>query len=560
MARKSRKNIQTSKITTNKKTYSVGAYVRLSNFDNNKKDSDTLENQKNIILNYLKDKEEFKLFEIYEDNNYTGTNFNREGFETLLEDVRKGKVNCIIVKDLSRFGRNYIECGNYLEKIFPYINVRFIAINDNYDSNNENASEILLMHLKNIVNELYVKDISKKINIVLKEKQKNGEFIGAWASYGYLKDPNNKNKIIVNEETAPIVKYIFELRLQGYSYDKIAIKLNEENILSPYAYLYKIGILQNEKNKNIKWTNISVKNILHNQVYTGDMVQGRKISDLCKNQKEMLLPKDKWIIVENTHEPIICKEIFNKVQEINNNAKNIYLQNNENKLINNKTENIFKGLIKCGSCNKNLVRRERSRKNKKSIYVFRFFECHYNKEKNCNFKAINEDLVKEIIFEEIKKQIKLAVKLESILNKNKKIVNLEENKLNNLIQNIDAKLFKIKNFYKVIYEDYTTGLLDEEDYLFTKNSYLEKENELNKAKDELVSKLLNLQNNLINENKYLKEFLKFKNIKILTKHLLRLLVKEIIIYKDKTIQITFNYLDEYNMLLNEMEKVFNYVI
>ena len=213
MARKSRKNIEKINFITNKKIYSVGIYVRLSRLDNNKKDSDTIENQKNIILDYIKNQKEFKLVEIYEDNNYTGTNFNRNGFENLLKDVKNGKINCIIVKDLSRFGRNYIECGNYLEKVFPFIDVRFIAINDGYDSNNENASEILLMHLKNIVNEIYAKDISKKIITVFKEKQKKGEFIGGRPSYGYLRDPNNRHKLVINEETAPIVRYIFDLRL-----------------------------------------------------------------------------------------------------------------------------------------------------------------------------------------------------------------------------------------------------------------------------------------------------------------------------------------------------------
>ena len=219
MARKSRKNIIETKFTTNNKIYNVGIYVRLSVFDDNKKDNDTIENQKNIILDYLKDKEEFKIISIYEDTNFTGTNFNRSGFERLLEDVRKEKINCIIVKDLSRFGRNYIECGNYLEKVFPFMNIRFIAINDNYDSNNENANQTLTMHLKNIINEIYAKDISKKIKTVIREKQKKGEFTGGYASYGYLKDSENKNKIIINKETEPIVKQIFKLRLQGYSYN-----------------------------------------------------------------------------------------------------------------------------------------------------------------------------------------------------------------------------------------------------------------------------------------------------------------------------------------------------
>ena len=212
MARKSRKNNnEIFKDTTIYNKYNVGVYVRLSRVDNIKEKIDSIENQKNIILDYIKYNSEFKLINIYEDANFSGTNFKRNGFKMLMEDIRKGKINCIIVKDLSRFGRNYIECGNYLEKIFPFMNVRFIAINDNYDSNKEDSNEILLMHLKNIINDIYAKDISKKVCTVLNQKRKDGQFIGAWASYGYLKDPNNKNKLIINDETAPVIKYIFDL-------------------------------------------------------------------------------------------------------------------------------------------------------------------------------------------------------------------------------------------------------------------------------------------------------------------------------------------------------------
>ena len=552
MARKSRKNIEKINFITDKKIYSVGIYVRLSRLDNNKKDSNTLENQKNIILDYIKDKEEFKLIEIYEDNNYTGTNFNRNGFENILEDIKKGKINCIIVKDLSRFGRNYIECGNYLEKIFPFIDVRFIAINDGYDSNNENASEILLMHLKNIVNEIYAKDISKKIITVFKEKQKNGEFIGGRPSYGYLRDPNNRHKLVINEETASIVRYIFDLRLQGYGYNKIAINLNDKNILSPSAYLYKIGLLKKEKNKSVKWRTSAVKDILSNQVYIGHMVQGKVSSNLLANGKKKVLPKDKWIVIKNTHEPIITEEIFNKVKKINDNATMYYKEKNKESIIKNKTENIFKGLIKCGVCNRSLSRKEEPRKDNTTL---RLFLCYYKTINNCSFKSINEDLLTEVVFEEIKRQIEIAVNLKNIIKKEDTLIIKKENNLNSLIENIELEIYKIRNFYKVIYEDYKIGLLNEDDYLFIKNNYLEKEKELCKKESELEKTLFNLKNNLTKENKYLEEFLKFKNINILTKDLIKLLVKEILVYEDNTIQITFNYMDEYSMLLNEMDKL-----
>lgn len=311
MARKSRKNITQN--ISNKPIFKVGAYVRLSVL-NDKNKKDTIQNQKKIILDYISKKDDFKLIDFYEDLK-TGTNFNRNGFDTLLNDIRQGKINCVIVKDLSRFGRNYIQCGTYVEKIFPMLNVRFIAINDGFDSFDKNSNQFFLLHLKNIVNQMYAKDISKKTYSAINEKQKQGDFIGSFAPYGYLKDKNNKNKIIINEETKSIVIYIFDLKIKKYNYVQIAKILNDKNILSPSAYLYEKGILHNKKFKNTKWTPQTIKRILTNEVYLGHTVQGKKCTKFFENKKQQTLPKQQWIIVKNTHKPIIDLSTFEKAQE-----------------------------------------------------------------------------------------------------------------------------------------------------------------------------------------------------------------------------------------------------
>ena len=551
MARKSRKNIPSEiKFTSSlDKVYNVGIYVRLSFIDKNKKciDNDSIENQKNAILNYMENKEEFNLVQIYEDANKTGTNFQRSGFEKLLEDIKNQKINCIIVKDLSRFGRNYIECGNYLEKVFPFMGVRFIAINDNYDSNNENSNEILLMHLKNFVNEIYAKDISKKITTIIREKQKKGDFIGNFAPYGYLRDPYNKNKIIVNEETAPIVRYIFNLRLENYGYTKIAKILNEKNILSQSAYLYKNGYVKSDIFKDKKWTIKRVREILLNPIYIGCMVQGKSI--ISQNKKRVYLPMDKWIIVENMHEPIIDKDTFYKVQQINNKFSDEFTMNN---LI----DNIFKGYIKCGECGRNLTTNRNKRSNGK---IVNYFICRGHRIGICDFISIKEELIKEVVFNEVKNQIKIAINLKNLITENYKTIKLEENKLINEINYLNNEIEKIKNFYEIIYEDYITGLLDENDYIFNKNSYIEKEQTLLKNKSTLEIKLQELKDNFINENNYIKTFLQFRNKKILSKELLETLIENIIIYKDKTIQINFKYMSEYNIINNKIGEILNVI-
>ena len=558
MARKSRKNNnQQCKLATNKAIYNVGIYVRLSFSLKTKvyKENDTIENQKDIILKYIKDKKEFNLIGIYEDDNKTGTNFDRKGFEKLLEDVRKGIINCIIVKDLSRFGRNYIECGNYLEKIFPFLNVRFIAVNDNYDSNNENSNEVLLMHLKNFMNDIYSRDISKKISTVINEKQKKGEFIGNWACYGYLRDEKNTHKIVINEETAPIIKYIFDLRLKNYGYTKISKILNEKNILSPSAYLYKKGYIKSEKLKYSKWTDNVVKKVLTNEVYIGNLVQGRTKKDLSENKERTRLDRDKWIVVEDTHIPIISKEIFYKVQEINNKSSEKY---KSNKKCNNKNnENIFKGYLKCGICGKSLSIQRGIRKTVDNV---NYFVCTNRKIGVCNLKSIREEVLKNIVFNEIKNQINIATNLKNIIDKNIEIFYSKQNILKLEIKNINNEINKIKDFYHTIYEDYTLGLLNKDDYIFTRGTYEEKEKIFKERKSILENQLEKLENNLIKENIFITNTLKCKNKKILTKDLLELLIKEILIFDDKTIQITFNYNLGYKEIINTMKDVLENVV
>lgn len=556
MARKSRKNnkeIVKDKNICNR--YNVGAYVRLSRIDNVKENNDSIQNQKNIILDYIKQNSEFNLFNIYEDTNFSGTNFNRDGFEMLIDDVKKGKINCIIVKDLSRFGRNYVECGNYLEKIFPFMNVRFIAINDNYDSIKEDSNDILLMHLKNIINDMYAKDISKKIQTALNQKRKDGLFIGAWASYGYLKDTNNKNKLIINEETACIVKHIFNLRLQGFSYSKIAITLNEKNILSPYAYLYKIGVLKNEKYKDKKWNVTNIKSILSNQVYIGNIVQGKKKTDLLTGKKYETVKSDDWIIVYGTHKPIISEDTFYKVQEINKKAKDKYESNNKCKT-KKTTDNIFKGIIVCGCCNKKLNRKEEIKLNKNKSY--RFFYCNGRKIKQCNFTTINEDVIKQVVFEQIKNEIMLINQFKSIIKQNNSIINLEAENLKLMINDINLEIEKINIYNKNAYEDYLLGVLSEDDYLFIKNNYLEKIKILIQNKENLEHKLHDLENNFLKNNCF--NELSTINIDVLTKELVQAFIDKIVVYEDKTIQINFKYKNEYFKKYYQLERILKNVV
>lgn len=294
-------------------SYCTAAYIRLSREDGDKAESDSIANQRNVLRTYLESHEDLILRDFYIDDGYSGTSFERPGFKRMMQDVESGKIDCILVKDLSRFGRDYIETGRYLERYFPEKGVRFIAIADQIDSL-ERAYNLFLP-LKNILNEQYARDISEKVHMTMKNKQKRGQFIGAFAAYGYRKDPENRNHLLVDEQAAVIVKRIFQEYLEGTMIREIVEKLNREKIPSPSAYKKQNGQkYQNGRNKNFLqlWTYSSVCRILHSELYTGAMVQGKKEQYMHRKQRQK--HPEEWIVVKGTHEAVIEPEIWQIVQ------------------------------------------------------------------------------------------------------------------------------------------------------------------------------------------------------------------------------------------------------
>ncbi|MCM1202483.1 MAG: recombinase family protein [Bacteroides fragilis] len=264
------------------------------------------------------------------DNGQTGTNFERPEFERLLQDIRSGKTDCIVVKDLSRFGRNYRETGNYLERVFPFLDVRFVAIADGFDTlTAEHGGDGCIIPLKNIINEVYSRDISGKIGSALAVKQRKGEFIGSWAAYGYRKCKDDRHRLEPDTETAPVVREIFRQRLSGISCMQIARKLNGQGIPSPSRYHYLKGDAKSERYANAVWKPPVIRRILSNEVYLGHMVQGRRRESFYEGKARQTLPASEWIIVRNTHEPVIDEETFRAVQKIAEDGKTAYRERAE---------------------------------------------------------------------------------------------------------------------------------------------------------------------------------------------------------------------------------------
>ena len=305
MARTSRKqqNLSLSQsFSEQTKLYNVAIYARLSVEDNGK-DSDSIESQIEYLEDLIANDPTMRKVAVYIDNGFTGTNFMRPEFQRMIDAARLDDINCVVVKDLSRLGRNYVETGEFLEKVCPFIGLRFIAVNDNYDSEAVTNNSQLAASLYNIINDFYAKDISRKVFSALKTKMENGEYIGAWEKYGYLKDPDNKNRLIVNPETAPIVQQIFLWRSEGMSYMGINKKLNEMDIPSPGQYKADRGIVtnNNQKKRRILWNKHIVTDILKDITYIGHMAQRKTTQVLHKSVPFSRVNKEDWVVVHNTH-------------------------------------------------------------------------------------------------------------------------------------------------------------------------------------------------------------------------------------------------------------------
>ena len=552
MARISRKNINQSIEVENKHKFKTAIYVRLSVEDNNRNDKDTLQNQEDLVRAYLQGKEDFNIIATYRDNGETGVNFKRNGFETLMDDIKKGKINCVVCKDLSRFGRNYLEAGEYLEKIFPFLGVRFIAVNESYDSFNTTKSDELLMHLLNLTNDIYAKDISAKIAPVLRGKQERGEFIGAWASYGYLKDPSNKHKLIVDEETTPIVTKMFELKASGMSNNKIAKYLTDNGILSPSAYRYSKGIVTDERLKNVRWNCTNIKNILKNMVYLGHMVQGRKRESLFEGKKQYYLPKEEWCIVENTHTPIVSVELFEKANAILEQRTAEYHKKMGVHDDVPREKNIYVGLLFCGKCGKPLVKYRSVRKGKTKTNQFYSYICptHANNIDACEFTSIHEKSLDEAVFHMIRVEIGKAIKTEKILNRK-----VYQTKFNSKVDKISGKLEKVKKQLSdvirkksTLYDDYVEGLMSETDYVFIRDRYKQSEEDLRIALLQLEEDFIVAKKATPKENDWLQNALKFAEETVLSKELLQVLVHKITMYSKTEMQIVFNFEDTYKVI------------
>ena len=510
MARKSRKNMMLQENTAlpdkeKKVLFKAGLYARLSHEKEENIERGTIETQMELMKNYVKDHEDIVIEEEYYDASFTGTNFERPDFKRMLEDAKTGRINCIIVKDLSRLGRNYVEMGNYIERVFPFLNVRFIAVTDDFDSFRPGTD--LMMPLKNIVNEFYAKDISKKVSTAHRRKWTTDEYMCGFAPYGYLKSKTEKNRIVVDEATAGNVRLIYKLFLEGKGYTSIAKYLNEQGIMSPLMYLKSLGYQQNVKTNGV-WTKTTVKSILTNQAYIGSAVHGKVVIEKYNNIPLHATDPSEWVVVENTHEPLIDKKTFEKVQERVKEISDAYFAKEFTKHPPNEM-NLLKGKIVCGDCGKGM--RLSPRTTKSYVYFCGTFSDGINPA--CSRHKIDQEEVNKAVFAQISNHMRCCIDaLKVIRELNARSSGLKKYDVyEKAITRQRRELEKVNRKFSELYGDYSEHLINESEYLTLKQQYLLKSEALKKEIDNLlVSQNLYSKNYKIDEdwenliNKYLK--------------------------------------------------------
>lgn len=511
--------------------YRAVIYIRLSEADEGKSyesESESITNQRNLLMNFVKEKG-FIFVEEYVDDGYSGTNFERPGFTKMIEDIKNKMANLVIVKDLSRLGRDHVMTGYYIENFFPENNIRFISLQENYDSainqaSNDSSTFIIAC------NDYYSRQNSIKIRSVLNDKRKKGKFIGSNPSYGYMKDPEEKGHLIPDPEYAPVVKKIFEMAANGVGLSDITSYLNDNKIKTPSSLKRKNP--NSKMRYNEQWTTSSVKKILKNRMYTGDMVQSTQTKVNYKSKKKKALPKSNWDIVPGTHEPLVDKLTFERIQG-NVKRTNVSVSNREKRL--------FENLLFCKECGNALTITYRKNPNYWTINCNKY--ARDPRRRLCEPHFMPYDKLEEALLEVVRttcknyiKQIDSKLLSKEIADKNsskddnKEKIRYLENKIKEYISKID-----------MLYEDKFRGNISDVTY---KRLSQETESLLNKTQLDL-EKYKNTKNEGIKTKEleeYEKRIRELIDIKKPTRELLQTLIDKIEIDKDKNIEIFYRFM------------------
>lgn len=516
------------------KKYVAGLYCRLSKDDGNSVESMSIWSQK-VMLKQFAESNGIAIYDYYVDDGYSGTNFERPSFKKMITDIENGKINCVITKDLSRLGRNYLQSGAYIEMYFPQKNIRYIAITDGIDTLNSNQNDI--MPFKNILNEMYAKDTSKKVKSAIQSRMREGTYIGSKAPFGYLKDPNNKRRLIIDEKTKPIIELIYKLCLEGKGTQLISQELMKRKIPRPSAFVENAEKLYGltEENK-YQWSHRMVLNVLRDPVYCGNMARNKRPTLSFKNSKRMYIPKSDYIYAKDTHEGIVSEEIWGQVQTMIdkrkcNNKKGLYY------------DNIFQGLVRCPKCGYALTPKTDYRLKKKELIDFVHFSCSTYKKYGvnaCSSHRIEARDLYNIVLEDIQYHGSMALSakedfVEKIIEKIEVEKIDEEKELYNKLELKKNQLAELDRSYEQLYEDRLEGNITERNFNLMNVS-------ISKKQDKLIEEIKVLEGDIEvsfetedNYKKFMDNISKYAKIKSLNRYILNQIIDKIYVYDKEEI-------------------------
>jgi DNA invertase Pin-like site-specific DNA recombinase len=531
------------------KIWNATLYLRLSRDDGDKEESNSITGQRELLRDFLANHSDIREYTIRVDDGWSGSTFERPGFQKMMEDVKAGRTNCIVVKDLSRFGRNYLDAGEYIEKIFPFLGVRFIAVNDNYDSlGGKKSSDDLIIPFKNLINEAYCRDISVKIRTQLEIKRNKGQYLGSFATYGYLKDEQDKNKLVVDEFAADIVRDMFQWKLEGVSPQDIANTLNRLGVLSPMEYKRSLGMKFTtpfKTNPKAVWSAGTVIRILKNPVYSGVLIQGKATTPSYKVHKRVTKAESEWCIIENNHEAIVSQMLFDNVQKV--------LRLDTRRSPEDEAVTLFSGMVFCGDCGASMVRKTVPAGGRKYVY----YVCSANKQDKtvCSPHRIRDNALEEIVLDSLKVHIQDVIDMSDLLvmTDTAPLRTAEAQKIQRQLDKKREEYEKLQKLLMSLYENLVGGILDREEYIRLKESFSARASEAEKQMDSLRDTLTNIREHGT-ENAWMEEFKRHRGITALDRSIVVSLIDKILVHEDDTIEIIYRWQDEFAWQLDVLRR------
>jgi len=546
-----RRNQTRNSLPNGKRIWKIALYIRLSREDGNDV-SNSVKHQKERLLAYLSTfEDEYELVDVYIDDGYTGTDTNRDNFQRMCQHIREHRVNCVIVKDLSRLSRNVTDATYHIENFFIEYDVRFISLElpalDSYKYPEQMNS--ILVPMQNVINDDFCRQTSIKVRGVFNQKRRQGQFIGAFAPYGFLKNPEDKHNLIIDEEAAQIVRDIFRWYVKdGISKGGIVRKLNEMGVPNPAAYKKQKGMKYANPSSSMNdslWNPRTVRDILSNQMYLGHMVQGKYRVKSYKVHTQITTPKEEWYIVEDTHDPIIEQEVFDMAQK---------LQEKDTRTPpGHKTIHTLSGFVRCPDCGKAMVRSQGGSKVKTTYY-----QCRTYREKSkdaCSIHSIRAEILEDAVFNAIRVQVELVSSLQDIIDEINRAPNVrnESQRLSTMQNAREKELAKITAIKDSLYEDWKNGDITKDDYRRLKAKYDEQAESLKSAIASLKEEQRVMSEGISTENPYLHSFLKYQSVITLDRSAVVDLIDTIYVHEGGEVEILFNFQDQHKLIMDFIE-------